>query len=131
MRVAIGNSNRFAWTQRSADLPRVQVGSNPMSKYEDDNERPWHQRAAKAVGNDLLADLVRDNRAGQGPSSIIPSKGNAPAAPTNRSGWVDPPQVDQWSPPGQRIVDRMMDQQDAVDRAELAVKLARAKPKGG
>jgi hypothetical protein len=46
--------------------------------------------------------------------------------PIDRSGWVDAPKVDNWRPPGVDIMDRMMDQQDAIDRAERIRQLAEA-----
>ena len=90
----------------------------------------WQLEMAEAVSGDVMADIRRDNQRSREPSSIIPSspkEGQGPAAPINRSGWVEPAQVDNWKPPGQAYLDRMLDHQDAVDGAELAAKLARAK----
>jgi hypothetical protein len=41
-------------------------------------------------------------------------------------GWVDPPTVDQWKPPGLEIMDAMVDQQDRIDKAARARELAEA-----
>jgi hypothetical protein len=97
-----------------------------MSRYEDPNEKPWAQRAAKAVPTDLLRDIVADSRRGPtAPSSMI-SKPEAQAAPAiGKRGWIDAVPLPS-SPPGMRIIDRMMDQQDRMDRADLERKL---KPK--
>jgi hypothetical protein len=40
------------------------------------------------------------------------------------TGWVKPPQVDQWRAPGIEHVDALVDAQDAVDKAERVRKLA-------
>jgi len=46
--------------------------------------------------------------------------------PLDKSGWQEPPKVDQWKPDGLEIMDRMMDQQDAIDRAARIRELAGA-----
>jgi hypothetical protein len=43
---------------------------------------------------------------------------------------MDAPSIDAWRPPGLAIMDRMMDQQDALDRAARIQELARLK-RGG
>src|SRR6516165_6894486 len=48
------------------------------------------------------------------------------ASATNSGGWQEPPKVDQWKPPGLEHMDRMMDQQDAIDRAARVRELAEA-----
>jgi hypothetical protein len=78
------------------------------SPYEDENELPFAQRAAKAVPTNLLADIVADNRKPRLPSS--------PIAKTGGSGWVDPPQVRDWRPPGQRVIDQLIDAADDAER---------------
>jgi len=88
----------------------------------------WQQAAAEAVGTDLLGDILRDSRRGPTrPSSMIPesAKGHVASPPIGNKGWVDPPKVDDWRPPGQRIVDAMLDAQDERDRQELVRKLKR------
>jgi hypothetical protein len=45
---------------------------------------------------------------------------------TNSGGWQEPPKVDAWRPPGVEHMDRMMDQQDAIDRAARVRELAEA-----
>ena len=47
-------------------------------------------------------------------------------ATTDRSGWREPPKIDNWKPPGLEHMDRMMDQQDAIDRAARVRELAAA-----
>jgi hypothetical protein len=87
----------------------------------------WQLEASRAVGTDMLRDLMADSRRGSihRPSSILPE--TEPAKPTPQpkgNGWVTPPQVNAWSPPGERYFDRMMNEQDARDRAEAARELA-------
>jgi hypothetical protein len=95
-----------------------------MGQYDSGDD--WLRRSLKACGNDVMADIVRDN-AGDFPrsGSMIPSKPSkvvpqgagkvVDAGPS--SGWVKPPQVDQWKAPGIDIIDDMVAQQDRVDRA--------------
>jgi hypothetical protein len=42
------------------------------------------------------------------------------------SGWVEAKSIDSWRAPGLEHMDRMMDQQDAIDRAARARELAEA-----
>jgi hypothetical protein len=42
-------------------------------------------------------------------------------------GWQEPASVDNWRPPGEAAFNRMMDQQDALDRVERARELAKLK----
>ena len=85
----------------------------------------WQLEAARAVGTDAVRDIVADSRRGSvhEPRSIMPEGANAKPAPKG-NGWVTPPQVGDWSPPGERFMNQMMDAQDARDRAELARELA-------
>jgi hypothetical protein len=48
-----------------------------------------------------------------------------PVDATN-SGWQEAPKVNDWKPPGLEHMDRMMDQQDAIDRAARIRELAEA-----
>ena len=45
--------------------------------------------------------------------------------PQRKGGWVEPRPLE--PPPGVAIADRMMDAQDAIDKAELALKFAKAR----
>ena len=42
-----------------------------------------------------------------------------------RRGWVEPAPLKDWKPPGIAVIDRMLDQQDALDRRDLERKLGR------
>jgi hypothetical protein len=97
-----------------------------MSRYDDPNEPSLSQRMTKAVGTDLLRDIIGDSRRSREPSSVIPSQPSSPRPPIgNGRGWAEPPKVDDWRPPGMAIADRLFDQDDAQWRAELAAKLAK------
>src|SRR6516165_12553003 len=70
--------------------------------------------AAKAVPTDLVRDLVSDFRRGvPGPSSIA----GAPTVQHKKqggSGWSEPLPLS--NPPGVDLADKLMDQQDQIDR---------------
>jgi hypothetical protein len=70
-------------------------------------------RMRMAVPDNLMRDIVADNRraSASGPSTPTPLRGN---------GWVDAPKISQ--PPGVALLDKIMDAQDAIDRAELIKK---------
>ena len=94
----------------------------------------WQLEAARAVGTDLIADIVRDHRRGvhqvssplastPDPRVITEPVGVITSGPVNR-GWVDAAPLPD-SPPGYQHIDRMMNAQDARDRAERVAELAR------
>jgi hypothetical protein len=75
-----------------------------------------------AVGDRMVADIVQDQR-GRAAPSAEPSK-----PVTKTSGWQEPRPLS--APPGIALADRLVDQQDALDKAEAVAKLARL-AKGG
>lgn len=84
---------------------------------------PWQLEAQRAVGTDVIRDLVKDNRGGPAQrSSIIPQSRQEREAPRpNTNGWIEPrPLAPQ---PGAALIDRIVDAQDKIDRAELERKL--------
>ena len=93
-------------------------------KLEADAKRlgltPTALEMSRAVGTDLIGDIVRDNRRSMHErSGILPPQPAAPAKPpVGQGGWIEPPQVRDWKPPGLAVMDRMMDAQDARDLAE-------------
>jgi hypothetical protein len=79
---------------------------------------------AKATPDGLMREIV----GGSAPAQLTPlSEGNARprVAQEDRSGWRNATPLS--SPPGVAIADRLMDAADAVDRVELAQRLARQK----
>jgi hypothetical protein len=72
----------------------------------------------------FMAGVLRDNRAPTGRPGMIPDSqqpSNARPAAGGGSGWVAPTPLS--NPPGVAQADRLMDEQDRRDRAELARKL--------
>jgi hypothetical protein len=94
---------------------------------------------AEAVPTDLVKQIAEDFRSyNPAPRSLSPpatvqiqgagrvvSADDVPVASTG-TGWADSPQIKDWKPPGLEHMDRMMDQADAIDRAERLRKLAEA-----
>jgi hypothetical protein len=94
------------------------------------------------VDDKLMRSIVDDFRRGPPPpgptlpkvsvqgagvvKDVDPGPKYRPYQEAQGGGWVKPPQVDDWRAPGLREMDRMMDQQDAIDRAARARELAEA-----
>jgi hypothetical protein len=103
----------------------------------------WQAEMSAAVPDNLLADIVRDSRvpvtAADGATGFKKvSVAGAPIVTTGNDGakwggkgWQDAKSIDDWKPPGLDIMDRMMDQQDAIDREARARELAQLKRGGG
>jgi hypothetical protein len=84
----------------------------------------------RATPTSMVQEIaLRDNRAPTGPSGegVIPSSqslSNVRTGGSGRSGWAyEAPLA---PPPGVNILDRIMDHEDAKDRAELVERHARA-----
>jgi hypothetical protein len=86
----------------------------------------------KAVDDKLMADIVADNRhsvflpAGQGSKVTPAGAGKVIDGAQQGHGWAEPKSIDNWRPDGLAVMDAMMDQQDAIDRAARARELAEA-----
>jgi len=83
----------------------------------------------KAVPDALMRDLRLDNRkpnpVTQASSSPVTSTPSTQSQPVQRgSGWRDAAPLT--SPPGIEYADALVDAQDRLDKAELALKLAKA-----
>jgi len=76
-----------------------------------------------AVPDRVMRDIVRDNRAPTGPTGTIPSGsqqptgGGAANVPGSGIGWAH--EIPLSPPPGVQQSDKLVDAQDAGDRAEL------------
>jgi hypothetical protein len=80
------------------------------------------QAMMKAVPDRLMRDLRGDARR---PNPVNPSTPSQPTTQVQRgSGWRD--EVPISSPPGIELCDRLVDAQDKIDKAELALRLAKA-----
>jgi hypothetical protein len=105
----------------------------------------WQRDLAAAVPDRLVKEIAADFRSynphpAQDPAAKVSVQGAGvvktgdvgpqhrpiDANATNTGGWQEPPKVDQWKPPGLEHMDRMMDQQDAIDRAARVRELAEA-----
>ena len=76
----------------------------------------------ESADDEFLRDIVRDNRVpstAQPPAERVRVVG-APVVHTagGGTGWSEPTSVDDWTPPGQRAFDQMMDAEDAKWRAD-------------
>jgi hypothetical protein len=106
----------------------------------DYDPREYMRDLIRNVGDKAVRDIVNDFRnynphPAQDPSAKVVPQGagrvvdgsDAPVASTGTGGWVTPPQVDQWKgPPGIEHIDRLVDQADAIDKAERIRQLAEA-----
>ena len=108
-----------------------------MAEYDYD-PTGWVKDLRRVVDDKLMKDIVNDFRnysptPRADPSAKVVPVGagrvidgsDAPVA-SNGTGWVDAPKVDSWKPPGLEHMDRMMDAQDAIDRAARARELGEA-----
>jgi hypothetical protein len=85
-----------------------------------DSGDSWVRRSLGACNNDLMRQIVEDNRRGgdiHGRASVIPQKAKAKEQseepPRSQNGWVDPPKIR--PPEGVALVDKLVDQQDRRD----------------
>jgi|SRR6516164_9638470 hypothetical protein len=91
----------------------------------------WIKRSLGACPDDLMKQIVEDNRRGgdiHGRASVIPppkASQQSEATPQDRSGWRDP--VPLRSPGGIEHVDRLVDAADLQDRLERVRQLGEAK----
>jgi hypothetical protein len=101
----------------------------------------WQRDLEQAVPSDLVKQISEDfrnynisprsplNTPAQTVSVVGAGKvvgaDDVPVA-SGGTGWVDSPEIKNWKPPGLELMDRMMDQQDAIDRAERIRQLAEA-----
>jgi hypothetical protein len=109
------------------------------------NQLPeWMRPMVDAVGDNLMRSLVADFRKGPAPPgptlpTATPTAAGRVVTPDvgpkyrayeegqgQEGGWTKPPSIDSWKPPGLSHMDRMMDQADALDRAQRAAQLVEA-----
>jgi hypothetical protein len=77
-----------------------------------------------SVMADIRGDARRPNPVQASSSPLTSSSSAHEPQPQRKGGWVEPRPLE--SPPGLKYVDAQVDAQDAKDRAELALKLAKA-----
>lgn len=75
----------------------------------------------------FMANVVREQRTSPTSLPRSPTVSVIGAAPAKigKGGWVEAKPVDDWRPPGQAAMDRMMDQEDAKWRADRAAEIAK------
>jgi hypothetical protein len=87
----------------------------------------WQRDMVRAVGDDLVRDLVKDFFRGppqrsdpRAPQPMAKPQGEPMLTPSQAmsqgSGWVEPAPLT--SPPGVKLCDQLVDVQDVIDRAE-------------
>jgi hypothetical protein len=81
-----------------------------------------------ALDDALVRAIVHDNRTEMhpmvGPEVVKPTDARE-LVTAGAGGWVDPPKVSAWRPPGIAHVDRMIDAADRIARAEHVARLRR------
>ena len=87
---------------------------------------PWQLEMARAVGDADVRGIVNDFRRGPPERSSIAAERESKPRP-GAVGVAQP----LGPPPGVGLIDKLMDLQDRIDRAERARVLARAKGGGG
>jgi hypothetical protein len=109
--------------------PRQPYNYQPVDRTEGMGmDRATMQAMIDAVPESVMAELRADTRrpnpVTEASSSTVRSTPSAQSQ-RQRQGWVEPRPLE--PPPGVAIADRLMDAQDEIDRAELAMKFAKAR----
>jgi len=92
---------------------------------------PWQLEMMNAVGDGLVRDLVNDFKHGPAQRSSLADDPGKPSRPRATAVPVASPLA---APPGIGLVDKLVELQDRIDRADRARELAKAarpKPEGG
>ena len=119
---------------QKAQLKKLQDQINPpksepfqMPRFDPTEGMKMPRSAMEAMVNALPASFYSDLRAdAMKPNPVTGGANPGPQPQVKRgSGWRD--EVPLGPPPGIEHCDRLMDAQDAKDRAELAMKLAQAR----
>ena len=113
---------------RTAEFALEQM-CRTMGRQEQVEQRRAMQRACDDA---TMRAIVEDNRhsvflpAGQGSKVTPAGAGKVIDGAQQGHGWAEPKSIDNWRPDGLAVMDAMMDQQDAIDRAARARELAEA-----
>jgi hypothetical protein len=97
----------------------------------------WARDLVNNVGDKAVRDIVNDLRSynpspSMGAASKVTPVGagrvidgdDVKAGTTGQHGWVTPPQVDNWKPPGEAAMNQILDAEDAKWRAERIKEMA-------
>jgi hypothetical protein len=96
----------------------------------------WVRDMCRTVDDRLMKQIAEDfRRPPPPPGPTLPTVRPVDAAPVktgsdvvagNGTGWAESPQVNDWRAPGIDVIDRLVDQQDALDRAARIQELIEA-----
>jgi hypothetical protein len=126
--VAEALKNFDVLAQQICDAPRELKALAFWAIAEIDRLRanPTQRAMLEAVPDRLMRDIVNDQRRGVSePSSMATAPGARAPEPRGGTGWIDAQPLK--PPPGVDILDRMMDAEDAKDRAAQIVEAAMAR----
>ena len=101
---------RIAELEKAAKPPeRIKSNYQPINPI-DRLSMPASAMAAlvEAVPTDLVRSIVSDNRSAPLPKLKVEEK--------KKGGWSEPAKLE--PPPGQKIINQMIDAQDALDKAD-------------
>jgi hypothetical protein len=76
--------------------------------------------------NAVPADVMRDIRGDAKAHNVILSRGGTATTnkePPRGTGWQEAKSIDSWRPPGEAAMNRLMDEADALDKAERIARL--------
>ena len=122
---------RIKVEQQEAELKKLRDQINPpksepyvMPRFDPTEGMSMPRSAMQAMIDasssymaDLRADARRPNPVTEASSSTVRGTPTAQSQPQRGTGWRD--EIPLSSPPGVELADRLMDHQDAKDRAEL------------
>ena len=117
-------ADRIAKLEEAAKPPEPFV-PRPRIQFDPTEGASMPRSAMKqmvdALPSSFFSDLRADSRK---PNAVTGGPNPGPQPQVKRgSGWVEPRPLE--SPPGLKYVDAQLDAQDAKDRAELALKIAK------
>jgi hypothetical protein len=83
----------------------------------------WQRDMIRAVDDKTIRAIVKDHcrSAPAAPPAKVTVQGAVPVmgGPTpSKNGWVEAPSIKNWRPPGEAILDKIVDVQDRLDRAQ-------------
>jgi hypothetical protein len=101
---------------------RMNHASPPLSA---EQRKAYEDACPTAAVQDIVRHGTIPGPTGQAPATAGVGAVHGPSGTGSGTGWVTPPPLG--PPPGVAAADRLMDEQDRRDKAELAQRLARTK----
>lgn len=108
-------------------LPSASAVVSSSARAPEPAAPSYQEWCKQRLGVDWPYERARDYYLTKKTAGVDVGPINAGDAPSVGRGWVDPPKLADWRPPGINIIDRMLDQQDALDRRDLERKLGGGK----